>query len=81
MLTFVRNERGRAEAEEGAHDDLVMGLAIAYYCCSQQSKKPTPIPKQRMVMADYSPFGIKPERRSFDDLKNTVDYGEQLVVV
>lgn len=81
MLTFIRNERGRAEAEDGAHDDLVMGLAIAYYCCSQQSKKPTPPPKQKYVMADYSPFGIKPERKGFDDLRNTVDYGEQLVVV
>ena len=30
MLTFVRNEKGRPEAQEGAHDDLVMGLAIAY---------------------------------------------------
>lgn len=30
MLSFVRNERGRPEASEGTHDDLVMGLAIAY---------------------------------------------------
>lgn len=30
MLMFVRNEKGRAEAQEGEHDDLVMGLAIAY---------------------------------------------------
>lgn len=31
MLTFVRNENGRPEAQEGAHDDCVMGLGIAYY--------------------------------------------------
>lgn len=31
MLTFVRNENGRPEAQEGAHDDCVMSLAIAYY--------------------------------------------------
>lgn len=37
MLTFVRNERGRAEAAEGAHDDCVMALAIAYYARGQQS--------------------------------------------
>lgn len=37
MLTFVRNEKGRAEAEEGAHDDCVMSLAIAYYIRPQQS--------------------------------------------
>lgn len=30
MLMFVRNEKGRAEAQEGEHDDLVMALAIAY---------------------------------------------------
>lgn len=37
MLTFVRNEDFRAEAEEGAHDDLVMALAIAHYIRPQQS--------------------------------------------
>lgn len=31
MLTFVRNENGRPEAQEGAHDDCVMSLAIAYF--------------------------------------------------
>lgn len=37
MLTFVRNEKGKAEAQEGKHDDLIMGLAIAYYSREQQS--------------------------------------------
>lgn len=37
MLTFVRNEDFRAEAEEGAHDDCVMALAIAHYIRAQQS--------------------------------------------
>lgn len=36
MLTFVRNEKGRPEAQEGAHDDLIMALAIAYYSRGQQ---------------------------------------------
>lgn len=36
MLTFVRNENGRPEAQEGAHDDCVMSLAIAYYSREQQ---------------------------------------------
>lgn len=31
FLTFVRNAVGRMEAEQGAHDDHVMALAIAYY--------------------------------------------------
>lgn len=37
MLTFVRNEQGRPEAQSGAHDDCVMALAIAYYSREQQS--------------------------------------------
>ena len=37
MLTFVRNEDFRPEAEEGAHDDCVMSLAIAHYIRPQQS--------------------------------------------
>ena len=36
MLTFVRNEKLRAEAEEGAHDDCVLALAIAWHIRSQQ---------------------------------------------
>ncbi len=31
LLTFVRNEKGRPEAQAGAHDDCVMALAIAHH--------------------------------------------------
>ena len=51
MLTFVRNEKGRAEAEEGAHDDCVMALAIAYYARTQQS---TAADKPRGVRAEWT---------------------------
>ena len=37
MLTFVRNEKGRPEAQNGAHDDLIIGLAIAHYIRPNQS--------------------------------------------
>lgn len=37
MLTFVRNENGRAEAKEGAHDDLLIALAITYHIRTQQA--------------------------------------------
>lgn len=37
MLTFVRNEKGRPEAAEGSHDDLVMALAIGHYIRAQQT--------------------------------------------
>lgn len=52
MLTFVRNEQKklRPEAEEGAHDDCVMALAIAWYIRDQQrmtvlTKEPEPVAK------------------------------------
>lgn len=37
MMSFVRNEQLRPEAEPGAHDDCVMALAIAHYIRPQQS--------------------------------------------
>jgi hypothetical protein len=40
MLVFIRNEKGRAEAMEGKHDDCIMALAIAYNARSQQSMSP-----------------------------------------
>lgn len=36
MLTFVRNARGRPEAEYGAHDDMVLADAIAHEIRTQQ---------------------------------------------
>lgn len=35
-LTFIRNDKGRAEAEQGEHDDLLMGLGIALQSRTQQ---------------------------------------------
>lgn len=37
MLTFVRDESYRPEAEEGAHDDCILSLAIAHHIRPQQS--------------------------------------------
>lgn len=37
MLTFVRTEDWRAEADAGAHDDLVIALAIAHHVRPRQS--------------------------------------------
>ena len=36
MLTFVRSESYRPEAQEGAHDDCIMALAIAHHIRAQQ---------------------------------------------
>ena len=55
MLTFVRNENGRPEAQEGAHDDCVMALAIAYYSKMQQSAgEYTPRKWTRDMWQDYN---------------------------
>lgn len=40
MLTFVRGEDWRPQAEEGAHDDCIMALAIAHYIRPQQQYLP-----------------------------------------
>ena len=38
MLTFVRNEKGRPEAQAGAHDDCIMALGIAFNIAAQQTE-------------------------------------------
>ena len=45
MLTFVRDEKGRPAAQQGANDDLIMALAITYYIREQQSFKVDEGPK------------------------------------
>lgn len=35
-LSFIKNESGRPEAEQGKHDDRVMAMAIAHYIRPQQ---------------------------------------------
>ncbi len=59
LLTFVRNEKGRAEAQANAHDDLVMALAIAHYIRPQQTDAavppPKPLPALPPELADDAP--------------------------
>jgi len=45
MLTFIKNDHGKPVAEQGKHDDLVMGLAIAHYIRPQQDYSPASAPK------------------------------------
>ena len=73
MLVFVRNEKGRPEAKEGEHDDLVMGLAIAYDSREQQSfemvaREFAPAPE-----IDYQEFT---KQRIIED-----DFGSRLEVI
>lgn len=53
MLSFVRNEEGRAEAQSGAHDDCVMALAIAYYARGQQGAGRRNRKWSRDMLEDY----------------------------
>ncbi|WNS74244.1 PBSX family phage terminase large subunit [Bacillus sp. DTU_2020_1000418_1_SI_GHA_SEK_038] len=47
MLTFVRNENGKPEAQEGKHDDLIISLAIAHKAREQQLFEP--IKEEKLV--------------------------------
>jgi phage terminase large subunit len=53
MLTFVRSEKGRPEAQNGAHDDLIMGLAISHYIRPQQSYIVPQEPVQKFYNFDF----------------------------
>ena len=70
MLTVVRNEKGRIEAAEGAHDDLTMALAIAYDIKDQVVFKERPI---------Y--VGPQYHFTSLRERQTRRDYGERIVVV
>lgn len=75
MLTFVRNKKGRAEAKEGCHDDLVMGLAISYDIREQQ--RFTLYPKvEKTIPNDYRTFGFTERRQIKDD-----DYGSRIEII
>ena len=62
MLTFVKNEQGKAEAQDGKTDDLILGLAIAYHARTQQSyaaiEEPDK-PKEKLI----DKLGAKPKNR------------------
>ena len=68
MLTFVRNEKGRPEAQQGSHDDLVMGLAIAYYARNQ-------------VVIDMEPITVEQQFNFKVETTQEYDYGEEIVVI
>jgi hypothetical protein len=67
MLTFITNEKGREEAQIGYHDDLVMGLAIAY-----EIKKQIHIIKQVIVPRPLFSFE-KEDTRGQEDFGSTIE--------
>lgn len=74
MLVFVRNEKGRPEAQEGCHDDLVMALAIAYYIRPQQDMTIKQKRNEEIQVNIMKEFGFK------ETVKTESDYGSNIVV-
>lgn len=68
MLTMVKKENGKIEAEDGYHDDKVMSLAIAHNAVSQVS----------FIQESISPY---PEFKGWDIEDNIYDYGEELKII
>lgn len=66
-LTFIKNEKGRAEAQVGYHDDLIMALAIAYDIRTQQSMKKEIKEVEQIQRAIEVEFGFKKEKRDDAD--------------
>lgn len=64
-LVFIKNEKGRAEAEQGKHDDLIMGLAITYYIRTQQSFIVKKIEKEKKIEL---PFALQTDDAESDDI-------------
>lgn len=64
-LVFIKNEKGRAEAEQGKHDDLIMGLAITYYIRTQQSFIVKKIEKEEKIEL---PFALQTDDEESDDI-------------
>jgi phage terminase large subunit len=70
LLTIVRNEKGRIEAPQGGHDDMMMGLAIAHHIRDQ-----VVIPVDVIEQPPQYHFGV--ERMAAVQY----DYGEDIKVI
>lgn len=69
MLTFVRNSKGKAEAQEGKHDDLILGLAIAHQARGQSYMEPSTgsfLPGENLTPVRYN-FHTEAGRDEDDD--------------
>lgn len=69
LLTIVRNEKGRIEAPEGGHDDMMMALAIAHYI------------RDQVVFTNEPIYVDQQYQFSFEKEKEHYDYGHKIVVV
>ena len=70
LLTIIRNEKGRIEAPEGGHDDMMMALAIAY-----QVKDQVVFVNEPIIVSPQYHFGVEVQSQT------QYDYGEEITVV
>ena len=70
-LTFIKNEKGRPEAQIGYHDDLIMALAIGYDIRTQQDMK---VKTPELPKSEYR-FNFNSEKPARSD------YGEELIPI
>ena len=70
LLTIIRNEKGRIEAPEGGHDDMMMGLAIAHHIRDQVVFVDEPV-----IVNPHTNFNL--ERY----MQPQYDYGEEMTIV
>ena len=70
LLTIIKNEKGKAEAPEGGHDDMMMALAIAHHIREQ-------------VVFDSHPMPVDPicNFNTEKNQANSRDYGGKIVVI
>ena len=70
LLTIIRNEKGRIEAPQGCHDDMMMGLAIAHQI------------REQVVFID-DPIIVNPKNGfNIEKIMETqYDYGEEITIV
>lgn len=74
-LTFVKNEKGRPEAQEGCHDDLIMAKAIAHYIRPQQNY--TVEIKKENKPKEYNPL----EELFKENNNGQSDYGMKINII
>lgn len=70
LLTIIRNEKGRIEAPQGGHDDMMMGLAIAHHIRDQVSFAEEPI-----VVNPLYQFSSEREQAT------QYDYGDYITII
>lgn len=70
LLTIIRNEKGRIEAPEGGHDDMMMALAIAHHIREQ-------------VSFDMEEIRVNPQYHFNLEKSNEVhyDYGQTMTII